>query len=129
MIHIEAPMLTNPRRPDLPDGIDYQLIEDHGDTMTVSIGERHEHWAVEQGYHVPQSVRTGRFFIALKRRDAQVYAAVRAAIDADEEYQLATTLEPTIRRQSVMLEQMRQAMGLAPEWVDELFREAYLLEL
>lgn len=126
--------IDDSRRPELPDGIGYRLVSDHGDSMTVEVSDEAEAWAVEQGYHTPTRVTSGRFQLALKAKDPQVYAAVRQMIDSDEDLALAAG-EPYFNRNAATiagLQQHLQASGfdqVTDEWVDELFREAYLLEL
>ena len=120
--------------PDLPSGISWSRVEDHGDTMTVRIDGEHEQWAVEQGYHVPRRVTSGRFQIALKAKDSDVYAAVRQMIDSDEDLALAAG-EPYFNRASTTIAALQaqlQSMGFSQvtdEWVDEVFRDAFLWEL
>lgn len=125
-------------RPDLPEGIrgrDPEYGADYS-TVTVTLPDTPEveQWAVEQGYHTPTRVTSGRFQLALKARDAQVYAAVRQMIGADENLALAAG-EPHFNRNAntiAGLQQQLQAAGfdqVTDEWIDALFREAFLLEL
>ena len=102
--------------------------------MTVRIDGEHEQWAVEQGYHTPRRVTSGRFQLALKAKDADVYAAVRQMIDGDEDLALAAG-EPYFNRGSstiAALQAQLQSMGFSQvtdEWVDDVFRDAFLWEL
>ena len=125
-------------RADLPEGIhgtDPEYGTDYT-TVTVTLPDTPEveRWAVEQRYHTPRRVTSGRFMLALKSRDAAVFAAVRAAIAADEDLQLAAG-EPYFNRGSTTiaaLQHQLQAAGFAhvtDDWVDDVFRDAFLLEL
>jgi len=131
---IRVPMLTvaGTRRPDLPEGSAYTIVQDDGDAATVNAHHDEidiERWAVERGTHTPASVRTGRLFISLRRNHPDVYLAVINAAQSDGDLDLAIRLEPTISRSSTLLAGLQQALGLSDEWVDNLFRTALLIDL
>ena len=125
-------------RPDVPEDIIARDREYSADlnTVTVTIADtpEAEQWAVGQGYHTPRRVTSGRFQIALKAKDPDVYAAVRQMIDADENLRLAAG-EPYFNRGSTTIAALQaqlQSMGFSQvtdEWVDDLFRDAFLWEL
>ena len=127
---------SDSRRPNLPEGIGFRLITDHGNAMTIQTSDTPEveQWAVEQGYIVPARVTSGRFQLALKAKDSAVYAAVRQMIDADEDLRLAAG-EPYFNRGSTTISGLQaqlQSMGFSQvtdEWVDDVFRDAFLWEL
>jgi hypothetical protein len=60
MINVTAPTITqaNVRRPSLPEGVGFSLVEDHGDTMTVQIAD--SDWDAVFWYVAPRKERIAR---------------------------------------------------------------------
>ncbi len=137
-IVVPTKLIEGTHWPELPEGIGWSDAEYSSDYTTAAVTlpdtPEVEQWAVDQGYHTPARVTSGRFQIALKAKDSDVYAAVRQMIDADEDLALAAG-EPYFNRGSSTIADLQaqlQSTGFSQvtdDWVDDLFRDAFLLEL
>lgn len=118
----------NTRRPSLPEGVGFTLIEDHGDTMTVKTSEDVTDWAVSQGYLIPPQVRIGHLLVALLDYDEAKYDQMQSAIEADKRLKAAMQ-DPYVSRTSILLAQMAQMLDLDDGVVDQLFMQAEAMKL
>ena len=112
--------------PDLPSGISWSRVEDHGDTMTVRIDGEHEQWAVEQGYHTPTRVQPHLLLLAIDDQDPAMLDQIMAMAEQNRQIKIALNHAPSIRRDAEMVEGIRQGLELSHDEVDDLFRAAFV---
>ena len=117
-------------RPDLPEGItgsnpeysaDYQTV-----TVTLPDTPEVEQWAVEQGHHVPARVQPHLLLLAIDDENPAMLDQIMAMAEQDRQIKIALNHAPSIRRDAEMVEQLRQALELSHQQVDELFRAAFV---
>lgn len=130
---IEIPKVAIPD--DLPIRSAIAIADGYRLTYQAEHAATIERWAIEHAGHVPAQVSAGKFWVALYRKDATLCAAIEQLVQADPEMRLAAMHEPAISRQGQRVLQVQawcQGNGFAhvtDAWLDELFREAALVEL
>jgi len=75
------------------------------------------------GTHVPQSVRSEQFWLALLQADEALFDEAEALIEQSKQYRVAAK-SPTISRDSETLAALQQALGVSDEFLDGLFQAA-----
>lgn len=121
------------RRPDLPEGIDFSVVAIEGDRVQVEVqddantqaAERH---AAALGLHVPESVRSERFWLALLSLDEDLFDQAEALIEQHKAYRVAARQAPTISRSSQTVAAIQVALAVSDETLDAIFRAAALIE-
>ena len=117
-------------RPDVPESIGWSDPEYSADytTVTVTLPDTPEveQWAVEQGYHTPTRVQPHLLLLAIDDQDPAMLDSIMTMADQNRQIKIALNHAPSIRRDALMVEQLRQALGLTHEQVDDLFRAAFV---
>jgi len=128
MITVPTTTEDNTRRPTLPEGVGFTLIEDHGDTMTVETSEDVTDWAISQGYMIPQSVtmRQGRLALLEAGYLDEINAAIAAIPDPVERKKAEIEWEygSTIDRNSALVQAISHKVEMDENEMDELFVQA-----
>ena len=121
------------RRPDLPQGIDFSVVVIDGDRVQVKLQEGSDTQAAERhaaalGLHVPASVRSERFWLALLNLDEALFDQAEALIEQHKAYRVAARQAPTISRNSQTVAAIQQALSVSDETLDAIFCAAALIE-
>ena len=119
------------RRADAPDP--HTLVEDMGDTMRVRLPDTPEveQWAVEQGYHVPESItpRQARLVLLSFGLLDQIEAAMAAIEDPAQRKaaQIEWEFASEVRRTHPLVQAFAQQLGWDSEQIDQLMIQGYLI--
>lgn len=82
-----------------------------------------------EGTKVPESVSSGKFWVALYDVDPALCQQAQGLVDQDPRLRLAAQHEWVINRSSPSLRQVQEALGVSNEYIDALFRKAIKIEL
>ena len=96
-----------------------------GTPKQLSIAEAR---AAALGTHVPQSVRSEQFWLALLNADEPLFDEAEALIEQSKAYRVARWQAATISRDSKTLKAIQQALGVSDGFLDRLFQAAVQVE-
>lgn len=127
--------ITPDGSPDLPDVAGFALLERHDDgTATYDVtgtpeqlaaAERH---AAALGTHVPQSVRSEQFWLALLTLDEALFDQIDAMVEQNKRARVARWQAATVSRDSQILQAVQQQAGVSDDLLDQLFQAAVQVE-
>jgi len=122
------------RAADLPENTAHRIASQAAESCTVELlGGPEERAAAEKhaaalGTHVPQSVRSEQFWLALLAIDEGLFDQAEALIESNKAYRVAARQAPTVSRDSQTMRAVQQALGVSDAFVDQLFMAAVQVE-
>lgn len=118
--------------PDLPEDLSFSILSIDENKVTVEVddeqAESAERHAAALGLHVPASVRSERFWLALLNLNEPLFDQAEALIEQHKAYRVAARQAPTISRNSQTVAAIQQALSVSDETLDAIFRAAALIE-